>query len=142
MSRMCKIFRIYCLLLVCEPEQGAWPAESLSSGTENEGISSEGDSSIQLSMPRRSRMVTFTCNKCGEQLSSSSVLRSPTIADTEPCSANSLNASPTKVGTRDHKINSRKATSPLTCICMKHWQLQLSGCFKALDWWPLRTCRW
>ena len=32
-----------------------------------EEASSDSESSVRLSMPRRSRVVTFTCNKCGRQ---------------------------------------------------------------------------
>ena len=37
-------------------------------GSSDTGAAEEGDAvaRLQLDMPRRSRQVTFTCNKCGE----------------------------------------------------------------------------
>ena len=59
-------------MLVCNPEglmAVLSPAESPQPelAGDAEAASSDSESSVRLSMPRRSRMVTFTCNKCGKQ---------------------------------------------------------------------------
>ena len=62
-------FCLHRLIIVSRETLKPCHAQSESSAPANEeGQESSGDeSSIQLSMPRRSRMVTFTCNKCGER---------------------------------------------------------------------------
>ena len=62
-------FCLHRLIIVSRDTLKPCHAQSESSAPANEeGQESSGDeSSIQLSMPRRSRMVTFTCNKCGER---------------------------------------------------------------------------
>ena len=49
--------------LSCAPAESPQPELA----GDAEAASSDSESSVRLSMPRRSRMVTFTCNKCGKQ---------------------------------------------------------------------------